>query len=215
MFVTIEGIDGSGKSTVIDRLIPRLEGWYISSEPTQGYYGRKARKYINMGSAPEESLYRAWLFMLDRAQHARRIEFEIGRGKSALCDRYLDSTLVYSSVELHEARAEGFNDLSEGMCHLYHMHPPGIPIPDLTFVLMVDPDEAQRRVRARMGVSRYDKDKAFLARVQNAYSILATLAGHRIQLIEAMDKSPEHVARIILEEIQKAQMQVAEAAEAA
>lgn len=208
MFITIEGIDGSGKSTVIDLLRPNLAEWYITKEPTEGYYGRRAKDYIQLGDAPEESLYRAWLFMLDRAQHARRIDFEIEQGRNVLCDRYIDSTLAYSGAELYAGRAEGFNELAEGLCHLYHMHPAGCPIPDKTFVLLVDPKSSIKRTARRRQLSKYDSDRHFLEGVQRAYEVLATLAGHRIELIDTDGCRPQDVADKILNRIREMQTEL-------
>jgi len=205
MFITIEGIDGSGKSTVIELLKPNLHGWYCTKEPTDGFYGRKARDYIQLGDAPEEALYRAWLFMLDREQHAKRLSFEIEQGHNVLCDRYLDSTLAYSGAELHAGHAEGFNDLAQGMCYLYHMHPTGIPIPDRTFVLLVEPSISLKRTQSRRRLSKYDSNRDFLKRVHSAYEVLSTMAGHRIELIDTNGCRPQEVVDIILKRIRDLQ----------
>ncbi len=99
MFITFEGPEGAGKSTVVSELARRLtaSGTKVlcTREPGDGAVGRQIREILLHGGAvtPVAELF---LFLADRAQHVETVILPaLDAGVTVLCDRYSDSTLVY------------------------------------------------------------------------------------------------------------------------
>jgi dTMP kinase len=98
-FITFEGIDGAGKSTLARAIGTMLEEHgkkvLLTREPGAGDFGAQIRKILLEGGdmPPESELF---LFLADRSNHVRNIILPaLARGKWVLCDRHADSTLVY------------------------------------------------------------------------------------------------------------------------
>lgn len=134
IFVTLEGPEGAGKSTMIQALAGRLAErgvpFITTKEPGDGPVGSKIRQILLDGDvlAP---LTEVFLFLADRAQHVDSIvRPALREGKIVLCDRYMDSFLVYQGyargLDLEALRA--WNE--EATDHLR---------PDLTLLLDLDP----------------------------------------------------------------------------
>src|SRR5207244_12887061 len=100
-FVTFEGIDGSGKTTVSrlvkDRLRSRGHSVFLTSEPTGDWLGETVRRGIEKGVSP---LTESFLFLADRAAHIPEIRSHLDPGECVLCDRYADSTYAYQGAHL-------------------------------------------------------------------------------------------------------------------
>ena len=101
MFITLEGIEGSGKTTQIGRLVEFLEnkgiGCVMTRQPGGTLIGENIRSILldpaNSALAPLAELL---LYMADRAQHIHElIRPALDNGKTVVCDRYFDATLVY------------------------------------------------------------------------------------------------------------------------
>jgi dTMP kinase len=143
-FVTIEGVEGAGKSTQLARLRASLEAAghsvLTTSEPDGTPLGRSIRALLG-GLAPLDPVAETLLFAASRAEHVRRvIAPALDAGQIVLCDRFADSTVAYQGygrgVALDTIAA--VNRLaSEGRR------------PDLTLILDLDVAEGLRRARTR------------------------------------------------------------------
>ena len=140
LFIVIEGIDGTGKSTQAKR----LGEWFVSQgrevvlsrEPTDGPWGKKLRESAATGRLPPEEELQ--YFLNDRRQHvAETISPALAAGKVVILDRYYFSTMAYQG-------ARGF-DPSE----IRRMNEEFAPIPDLLLILDLDVDTAHRRIGHR------------------------------------------------------------------
>jgi len=153
--IVLEGIDGSGTTTQLDRLARHLEAKgrrvHTTREPSTGPVGRLLREIL-VGAhrfpdgAPADGLAAALLFAADRRDHLRReIEPALADGKDVLCDRYLLSSIVYQAEEADPGWvAELARDVRPA---------------DLTLLLDVPSSvAAERRRRAGRAHERYDHD---------------------------------------------------------
>lgn len=138
LFIVIEGIDGTGKSTQVGLLAEKLRqlGYFVveTREPTDGKYGRKIRQlFVNRTSvSPEEELN---LFLEDRAQHVREvIKPSLAEGYIVISDRYYLSTVAY----------QGANGMDPDMILAKNA---GFPEPDLAIILELEPHQGIQRIR--------------------------------------------------------------------
>jgi dTMP kinase len=165
-FVTFEGIDGSGKTTVsrlvAETLRSRGHSVFLTSEPTTGWLGDAVRRGIQ---EDVNVLSESFLFLADRAAHVLLIRSHVGRGELVICDRYVDSTFAYQGARLvgvvHDP-IRFLKDASRGWV---------LP-PDLTIFLRVPPKLAIERIKDRPSRIRFE-DLALLRRVAANYDRLA------------------------------------------
>jgi dTMP kinase len=197
MFVTFEGLDGSGKTTQVELLRRHLEEAgrevVVTREPGGTKLGERIRELLLHG--PDMSPWaEATLFAAARAELVERVIAPAReRGADVLCDRYVDSSLAYQGI----ARGLGLDAVLE----LNLAAVQGV-LPDRTFLLLVDPAVASRRTgRQRDRIEREDDD--FRARVDAAYRELAERFPERIVAVEA-GGSTEEVADLVRGELQLA-----------
>jgi dTMP kinase len=196
VLVTFEGVDGSGKSTQADLLSDWLqkEGREVvtAREPGGTPLGESVRELLldGEGMAPWTE---AALFTAARAELVDRvIGPALAEGSDVVCDRYLDSSLAYQGVGrgLGVERVLAFNvEAIRGI------------LPDVTFLLLVDVDEARKRsAAARDRIER--ESLAFLSLVDNGYRQLAGLFPQRIVALDA--GRPVHdIAKEVREHVQQ------------
>ncbi len=180
MFVTFEGIDGAGKSTLIRALAPRLEAEghkvLVTREPGAGTVGAAIRDILLHGDhvVPEAELF---LFLADRSQHVRDLILPALEARTiVLCDRHADSTLVYQGygrgLDLDQLRT--WNSFATR----------GLQ-PHLTFLLDLSPDESAKRTQKG---DRLDQESAdFRERVRQGFLSEASLAPARWRVLDATE----------------------------
>ncbi len=197
MFVSFEGIDGSGKSTQIELLRAALEAdgrtVVATREPGGTALGERIRALLLDG--PEMAPWaEAALFAAARAELVERVVVPaLEAGHDVLCDRYVDSSLAYQGI----ARGLGVGAVLE----LNLKATRGL-LPDRTVLLLLDPEEAVAR---RAGPSDRIESAAggFMARVDAAYRDLAALFPERIEPFDAA-LPPEALAKEILGRVRAA-----------
>lgn len=183
LFITIEGPDASGKSTQIKLLKDYLQnkGYDIvlTREPGGTKISEKIRSIIldkenkTMNSRTEALLYAA-----SRAQHVEElIKPALKENKIVICDRFVDSSLIYQGI--------GRN---LGMENIYNLNLFAMEdvIPDLTLLLDIDKDKAKKRKEKRGNLDRLESEKdVFHEDVFNGYRKLKDLYPKRIKTVKA------------------------------
>jgi len=140
LFIVIEGIDGTGKSTQVKRLGEWFESQgrevVLSREPTAGPWGKLARESGSTGRvSPEEELQ---YFLNDRRQHVEELIVpSLAAGKVVILDRYYFSTMAYQGVR-------GFDP-----AEIRTKNEAFAPVPDILLILDLDVDSALGRIGAR------------------------------------------------------------------
>jgi dTMP kinase len=193
-FITLEGIDGAGKTTQIRALAERLRNSgqrVIETREPGGSPGAEAiRKLLVEGcvdrwSAESEIL----LFTAARRDHLERvIAPALARGETVLCDRFADSTRVYQGAVRGDLRA--FVDA---------LHERAIGVePDITLILDIEPAVARARGLTRgPGEDRFERfGLAFQTRLRTGFLDLAQEFPRRCQVVAAGDDAEAIAARI-------------------
>jgi dTMP kinase len=196
MFVTFEGMDGSGKTTQVDLLRAALEAEgrevVAAREPGQTALGEEIRRLVLHGG-PMTAWAEALLYAAARAEVvAEVVRPALERGADVLLDRYVDSSIVYQGI----GRELGADDVLE-----VNMLATGGLLPDRTFVLAVEPGTSAARVGAEP--DRIEReDAAFHARVAAGYEQLASLFPERVVVLDGT-LDPVVLNGLVLDELRR------------
>jgi dTMP kinase len=178
VFVTFEGIDGSGKSTQVDLLKQALEAEgrtvVATREPGGTQLGEHLRELLLAG--PEMTPWaEAALFAAARSELVEEvIRPALEAGSDVVCDRYIDSSLAYQGI----ARGLGVDRVLQ-----LNLEATRGLLPDRTFLLLVEPARAAERPAAAPDrIESFAGD--FMARVDTAYRELAALFPRRIDALD-------------------------------
>jgi dTMP kinase len=180
-FITLEGIDGCGKSVLAKIIVGRLRGKGMkvtqTREPTRSWLGGAVRRSYRAEISPYTE---AFLFLADRATHTVWIKEQMALGKVVVSDRYSDSTVAYQAALLHQKLG---GDTDEYMRWLLDMSRPVIIKPDLTLLLDVDPKTSLKRLSGRKEIEKFETLEN-LRQVRRNYLELARM-DDRIKIIDA------------------------------
>jgi dTMP kinase len=206
-FITFEGLDGSGKSTQVEKLARALRAHGLSvtvtREPGGTAAGEKIREVLlhsrTSGLSPLTELA---LMFASRAQHIHEVILPaLGEGRVVLCDRFTDSTEAYQGGG-RKLGSRPVLEMHQILCGNLH--------PDLTVLLDNDAafsvERARRRNRKKKaGRSQKEKDEnrfeqesqAFFARVRHAYLAIADREPERVHIVNARGTPGETHAAIM------------------
>lgn len=193
LLITLEGIDGSGKSTVsrllAENLVKVLPGRRLvfTAEPTNGDIGKILRAQLSQTSNWDEEVSKAkrmeelFLFMADHADHLSKIVIPaLQKGSIVISDRYADSTAAYQGVTLRGTVSDPVEWI-QNICRPWNV------LPDLTIVFAIDPTLALRRIESRANAEKFEREE-FLMDVDENFRRLAKKEPERFALIDASQK---------------------------
>jgi dTMP kinase len=193
VFVTFEGIDGSGKSTQTELLAEALRGdgrrVVATREPGGTELGERIRELL-LGGIHVSSWSEAALFSAARAQLVEEVIYPaLLDGSDVVCDRYIDSSLAYQGL----ARGLGVDRVLE-----LNLHATRGLLPDRTFLVLLDPAEAVKRSAEPDRIEQ--EGLAFQEEVDRAYRELAGLFPNRITTLDGT-KSPSKLAKEVRDQL--------------
>lgn len=161
-FVTFEGIDGSGKSTIIKTVFEKLKsnGYdvVLTFEPTNSWIGKIVQKCIKTKSDP---FVTAFTFIADRVDHCKKIQKWLDSGKIVLCDRYAESTYAYQGAQMEDL-------VDDSIKWLQDLSKNRIIIPERTFLFVISPSDSVARIQNRDNLIPFEKVD-FLEKVHKNY----------------------------------------------
>ena len=205
-FITFEGLDGTGKSTQIEKLAKALrargQSVVVTREPGGTPTGEKIRHVI-LDSATTELAPMAEMALMfaSRAQHIREvIEPAVAQGKVVLCDRFTDSTEAYQGAgrKLGSAAVLALHRI---LCD--DLQPDLTILMDSDVALSVERARRRNQKSARHGRSQKDENRfeqenrAFFGRVHNGYLAIARREPQRVALVDARGTPAQTHARIL------------------
>ena len=199
MFLTIEGIEGAGKSTFIglleDELVKRGVDFLRTREPGGCALGRQIRPLLLDASQKVSDRAELFLFLADRAQHvADTIRPALERGQWVICDRYADSTIAYQGYGrgMDPEELQKLNDYAtDGLW------------PDITFLLDLPAEVGLGRALARNGregltqsEGRFEAEAlAFHQRIRDGFLARAARWPQRFRVLDAAQTPDAIVAQ--------------------
>lgn len=181
-FITVDGIDGAGKSTQLDFMRDLLEraGKRViqTREPGGVALGEKIRALLLDQRAEMAADTELLLVFAARAEHLERIiRPALARGDWVLCDRFTDATYAYQG---------GGRGIPAQRIAVLEQWVQGSLRPDLTLLFDIAVEEGMRRAGRRGQRNRFEiEDLAFFEQVRNAYLQLAQLTPERYRIIDA------------------------------
>ncbi|MDO4178973.1 MAG: dTMP kinase [Phascolarctobacterium sp.] len=185
LFITFEGLDGSGKSTQLKNIarVLREEGFETveSREPGGTEFAEKIRSLVLDASLPITPTTQSLLYFAARSEHVDKLlRPSKEAGKIVLCDRFSDSTLVYQGLAEGKA-VEELWDLRQINSYATENF-----VPDLTLVFDGRPEKLIERRMLRGVSDRYeDMGLDFQHKLRSGFLALAKLEPHRIKVINA------------------------------
>jgi len=194
--IVFEGIDGSGKGTIISEAKKFLvekgvpaEKILVTAEPTNGFYGKKLRELLKTDVNPNVNAQQFLeLYVADRKEHIEKeLVPTLQEGKIILCDRYKYSTFVYQSIQ--GISIEKIRELHKGML-----------VPDLVFILDVPVDVALERISSDSNRTHKEvfEKKDFLEKVRQGFlSLKGLFSDENILVIDASKEISEIKVKVV------------------
>jgi len=202
MFITLEGIEGSGKTTQLEPIVNYLKGrgceCIVTREPGGTRIGKKIRSILlDPDSREIDPMTELLLYMADRSQHINEVVIpHLASGKLVLCDRYYDATLVYQGY------ARGIDIEIIQRLHQWILKDLK---PDVTILLDLEPQIGLKRAwkeidrGTRTGLeTRFEKETLrFHKKVRAGYLTLARNDPDRFEVVDASQNERQVRERII------------------
>ncbi len=192
MLVTLEGLDGSGKTTVWESLREVYPDAVFTREPTDSWYGEAVARSIDADDA--DPLAELFLYTADHADHLSRVvRPALADGDLVVSDRYSDSRYAYQGATLADSAVD------DPLDYIQSVHEPFTRQPDLTVYLDIDPETAAER----SGKTNKFEQTDYLERVRANYERLIDSDPERFVRVDAT-QSPDAVFEAVADRIDDA-----------
>jgi dTMP kinase len=174
MLVTLEGLDGSGKTTLQESLRERYPDAVFTREPTDSWYGEAVARSIADDDA--DPLAELFLYTADHADHlARVIRPALAEGSLVVSDRYSDSRIAYQAATLSDSA------IDDPFAYVRDLHEPFSRTPETTLYLDIDAETAAERAA---GANKFEQVD-YLRAVRENYERLLAADPDRFVRIDA------------------------------
>ena len=180
-FITLEGIEGSGKSTslkdIANTLDQKMIDYVITKEPGSGPLGKDLRSLLLSNDNKISGEVELLLMMADRKNHLDSLVIpNLNNGNWVISDRYLDSTYAYQGGG-REMDFALIDELSNSL---------NLPAPDLTILFDLPVEIALERAKQRANLDRFEKEPIdFHNRIRNVYKSRAMQDPKRIKIVDS------------------------------
>ncbi|MGC8565048.1 MAG: dTMP kinase [Thermoplasmata archaeon] len=173
MFITLEGIDGSGKTSISRMLKEYFENSgkkvYLTEEPTQMIFDVKSIMEKDL-----DAFTRTFIFMADRVEHIKLIREKLSLDYIVICDRYVDSTFAYQGAILKNI----FNGMENAYSYMNSIYKPFSLEPDKIIYLDVRPDLGLKRIGSRK--REIFENVNYLEDVRDFYLFLSKIRNYKV-----------------------------------
>ncbi|MBP1900979.1 dTMP kinase [Halorubrum trapanicum] len=187
MLITLEGLDGSGKTTVWEALHDVYSDATFTREPTNSWYGDAV--YRSLSDPDADPLAELFLYTADHANHlSETVEPALADGDLVISDRYSDSRFAYQGATL--ARADV--DIERPLEYVRGVHAAFSRPPDATIYLDLDPKTAAERAGR---TDKFERD-GYLAAVGENYERLIDADPGRFHRVDATRSPEDVIARV-------------------
>ena len=188
MLITLEGIDGSGKTTVWEALQDRYPDAVFTREPTESWYGDAV--YRSLADEDADPLAELFLYTADHAAHlSETIRPALADGALVVSDRYSDSRFAYQAATLEASDAV---DVDRPMEYIQGIHAAFSRPPDATIYLDLDATTAAARAGR---TDKFERD-GYLATVRSNYERLVDAEPGRFVRVDASQPPEVVVERV-------------------
>lgn len=180
-FITLEGIEGSGKSTSLKDISNTLDqksiDYIVTKEPGSGSLGKDLRSVLLNNDNKISGQVELLLMMADRKNHLDSLVIpNLNNGNWVISDRYLDSTYAYQGGG-REMDFALIDELSNSL---------NLPAPDLTILFDLPVEIALERAKQRANLDRFEKEPIdFHNRIRNVYKSRAMEDPKRIKIVDS------------------------------
>ena len=201
LFIVIEGVDGSGKSTQASLLADYLRGLgrrvHHTAEPTESGLGGMVRDGLG-GEHPRTTEELAAMFLADRVAHnvspKSGIKQYLESGTDVVCDRYYYSSLAYQGVD---GALQWVADMN--------LNSPVIKKPDICVFIDLDPEKCLEHIRAgRSHFEIYEENSAIIAETRRRYGIVFEMLNGRDNIVTVDGaRTPQEVSADVIAAVSK------------
>ena len=195
-FITLEGVDGAGKTTQIEllRQIPLAQNWLFTRNPGGTSFGQKLREILlNDRTCQLHEMAELFLYMADRAQHIHEIiQPALRNGQIVICDRFIDSTLAYQGY------GRGLN--TELIKQLNKIATSDLK-PDLTILFDINPKIGLERAKSKDKIEEEGLD--FQQKIRLGFLQLVSEEPERFVIIDTEKNNIQEAHQKVIESIFK------------
>lgn len=200
-FIVLEGIEASGKTTQVAKLLEAFPDAILAKNPTDGEIGKFIREEVLGGRTDIPPVAYQYLFSADREIFQQQLIELLKDGKTVICDRYFWSSVAYGALDKEDLDIENLEEVSLvslSILSMYHQ----FLIPDITIYLDVSLEESLKRLKgSEKHTEIYDNHQTNI-KVKKGYEWLLKKFPEEITVVEA-NGSIDEIHKNVVEKVKK------------